>query len=723
MALELSLAQQTALTLARVQSHLQARFAEQAAQQPAEWDAFHAHLREHFPPLFKRLLQLYGTRYDFFYHLEELAAILAEAFLARPAALRALDARRERDPQWFQSNQMLGGVCYIDLFAGNLAGIRAKIPYFLELGLTYLHLMPLFQAPEPENDGGYAVSSYREVNPPLGAMAQLRELADALHEAGIALTVDFVFNHTANDHIWAQRALAGDPEYASYYLIFPDRTLPDAYDRTLREIFPDVRRGSFTFVPSPPPSPLAPLPEREGKKAGRVLPPSPVERGGQSGDGSLVRKNVVPAPQEREFRHPSPSGRGAGGQGQHGSEGQSETKGVWVWTTFHSFQWDLNYRNPAVFNSMAREMLFLANQGIDVLRLDAVAFIWKQLGTSSENLPEAHVLIQAFNALARIAAPGLLFKSEAIVHPDDVIKYISPDECQLSYNPLLMALLWNSLATGKVRLLTQAVEKRFALPSGTTWVNYVRVHDDIGWTFSDEDAWALGINGQDHRRFLNNFYTGKFPGSFARGLPFQANPDTGDLRISGTAASLAGLEKALADGNAADIELAIRRILLLYGIVLLIGGIPLIYLGDEIGTLNDYAYAQEPAKQHDSRWAHRPKFDWTRAALRHDATTIPGRVYGGLQELIALRKTQPAVADGNLRVRPTGNDHLLAVERPGADSPNSAPLLILANFSPAPQRIFAEPLRAAVQQLAPIYGAGALAENAVIAPYGLVVLR
>jgi amylosucrase len=250
----------------------------------------------------------------------------------------------------------------------------------------------------------------------------------------------------------------------------------------------------------------------------------------------------------------------------------------WVWTTFHSYQWDLNYQNPEVFVRMADEMLFLANLGVDILRLDAVAFIWKQKGTNCENLPQAYKLVEAFNLIARIAAPALQFKSEAIVHPDEVIRYISKKRCQLSYNPLLMALLWESLATREVKLLAYSMEKRFTIPDGTVWVNYIRCHDDIGWTFSDEDASALGINGYDHRKFLNQFYTGKFPGSFARGYPFQENPATGDCRISGTLASLAGLEKAILENDSIEEEHATDRILLLFSIIMTIGGIPLIYL-------------------------------------------------------------------------------------------------------------------------------------------------
>jgi len=592
----------------------------QAAFGPGDdWPAFRRRLEAHFPRLFRLLFELYGQQYDFFYHLEQTLQAAGQAWRERPPALQALDVAREQDPDWYQSNQMLGGVCYVDLFAGDLAGIRAKIPYFKELGLTYLHLMPLFQTPAGDNDGGYAVSSYREVNPALGNMAGLRALADELRAHGISLVVDFIFNHTSHEHDWARRAAAGDPDYREYYYFFPDRSMPDAYERTLREVFPDEHPGAFSYLPD---------------------------------------------------------------------------SNQWVWTTFHSYQWDLNYANPAVFNAMAAEMLFLANAGVEVLRLDAVAFIWKQLGTSCENLPQAHQLIQAFNALCRIAAPGLLFKSEAIVHPDEVVKYIGAEECQLSYNPLLMALLWNSLATRKVRLLTQAMRDRFAIAPGGAWVNYVRVHDDIGWTFSDEDAALLGVNGYDHRQFLNRFYTGRFPGSFARGLPFQENPKTGDCRISGTGASLAGLEQALADSGpdrALLIEHALNRIVLIHSIILSIGGVPLIYLGDEIGTLNDYGFRADPAKANDSRWVHRPFAHADRYARRHEPETIEGRLFARLRRLITLRGQHAALAGGNMRVIETGSQQVFGFVRQARQGPR---VLVLNNFSEQAQALPARLLHA-----------------------------
>jgi amylosucrase len=596
----------------RLWPRLDAQWAAEA--DPALWTAFRARLEANFERLFGSLLRLYGGQYDFFYYLESILHMTARMLLARPDDLRALDERREADPGWFQSQQMMGGVCYVDLFAGNLQGIRERIPYFQELGLTYLHLMPLFRAPEGNSDGGYAVSSYREVDPRLGTMDELASLAADLRAVGISLVLDFVFNHTSDEHAWARAAIAGDPVYQNYYLMFPDRTMPDAYERTLREIFPDQRPGSFTWRPD---------------------------------------------------------------------------IGKWVWTTFNSFQWDLRYSNPEVFRAMAEEMLFLANQGVEILRLDAVAFIWKQLGTSCENLPEAHLIMRAFNDLARIAAPALLFKSEAIVHPDDVVSYIDWHECQLSYNPLLMALGWEALATRDIRLLRNSMRERFAIPAPCAWVNYVRSHDDIGWTFDDGDAGRLGINGFDHRRFLNNFYIGRFEGTFARGLPFQENPRTGDARITGTNASLAGLERALLEGPPEEVELSIRRITLLYSIALTMGGIPLLYLGDELGTLNDYSFRADPAKAGDSRWVHRPAADPARMARRFDGSTPEGRIFATFSRLIMIRKDHRAFAGHTTDVIDTGSDHVYGyVRRDGGEH-----VLVLANFTERPQRVDGNQIR------------------------------
>lgn len=563
------------------------------------WGAFQSRVHQHFPALMGELATLYGERPDFLEFLENLLATAFTAWAARPADLKTLDIRREADPLWFQSEKMLGGVCYVDKFAGNLRGIREAIPYFQELGLTYLHLMPLFRCPEGNSDGGYAVSDYREVNPALGSIDDLRELAKELRKAGISLVLDFIFNHTSDEHLWAQRCRNGDPAYADFYYLFPDRTLPDQYDRTLREIFPDQHPGGF--------SPLS--------------------------------------------------------------------DGRWVWTTFNSFQWDLNYSNPAVFTAMAGEMLAIANLGTEFLRMDAVAFVWKRLGTTCENLPEAHTVIRAFSALTRIAAPSLLFKSEAIVHPDDVLKYISANECQVSYNPLQMALLWNTLATRDVNLLQHALEARHNLPPDTAWVNYVRSHDDIGWTFCDHEAQQLGVHGFDHRQFLNRFFVNRFDGSFARGVPFQDNPITGDCRICGTSASLAGLEQNDPHG--------VERVLLLYSVTLSTGGIPLLYLGDEVGALNDHGYLQNPDQAMDSRWVHRPARDLVRHAQRLDKTTVPGALYQGLRRMIEVRRSNGIFAGGYLQGFRSGSRSVLGYTR----GTHGDHLLVLANFSELRQEI------------------------------------
>jgi amylosucrase len=343
---------------------------------------------------------------------------------------------------------------------------------------------------------------------------------------------------------------------------------------------------------------------------------------------------------------------------------------------------------------MSEEMFFIANTGVDILRLDAVAFIWKQMGTSCENLPEAHKLIQAFNLLARIATPGLVFKSEAIVHPDEVVKYVSPDECQISYNPTLMALLWESLATREVQLLRRSLSHRHRLPERTAWVNYLRCHDDIGWTFDDSDAAALGIDAYNHRQFLNNYYTGQFPGSFARGIPFQENLETGDMRIAGTLASLAGLELAIEKDDDAEKELAIKRMLLLQGVTLSIGGIPLIYLGEEWAMLNDYDFVKDPAKAGDTRWVHRPKMRWEfleELDDHLDSGSIRQKIFRSLQKMIRLRKSLPALGGKTMELVSTKNPHVLGYLRVY----EGYRLIVLANFSEQPQQVDGNALRTA----------------------------
>lgn len=546
------------------------------------------------------LYTLYGDRWDFYDILGRLQKIMKDASEQRSASYlkdddeEALECAKRNDRPWYLRQDSVGMMLYVDLFAGDLKGLVQKIPYLKDLGINYVHLMPLFDCPKEENDGGYAISSYRKVRDRLGSLEDLKKLAGEFHKEGIHLVLDFVFNHTSSEHEWAKKALSGDGFYENFYYVYRDKKIVDKWNSSLREIFPQVRRGSFTYV---------------------------------------------------------------------------NELGGWVWTTFNSYQWDLNYSNPEVFLAMVEEMLFIANLGVSVLRLDALAFVWKEMGTSCESLPKAHTLIKAFECVAKIAAPSLLFKSEAIVHPDQVVQYIGKDECLLSYNPLQMALFWNSIATRDTRLLTLSLEKRWSIPQGCAWVNYIRCHDDIGWTFSDEDAASIGINGYDHRLFLNKFFTARFEGSFANGEAFQLNPQTGDCRICGTMASLSGLEQAISLGNELYKKMALERMKMMYATLFALPGIPLLYAGDERAVLNDYSYRESAYKSSDSRWVHRIKTDWERKGECPEQKTFASFV----KMLIGLRAKEEMLGGSQVFFYPMQDKRVFAFRR------NT--IHVVANFS------------------------------------------
>ena len=587
--------QESKLTLQRILKRLSLD-----GLQGEEKTIFEERLSTHFESLFESYHKVYGWQYDFYYHIEHLVEVLAKSYMARNKTLKIKDAQKVVNSTWYRNNDMLGMACYVDLFGGTFEALKKRIPYLKSLGINYLHLMPLYKSPEGDSDGGYAVSDYRQTNSELGSVKQLRSLAAALNKAGINLVLDFVFNHTSDEHQWALNAKNGEHDYQNFYYMFDDKTIPNEYEQTLREIFPQVRRGNFSFEPN---------------------------------------------------------------------------SQKWVWTTFNNFQWDLNYSNPQVFNAITDEMLFLANIGCDALRLDALAFIWKEKGTSCENQDKAHTLIQAFNRCLKIVSPAVVFKSEAIVHPDEVVKYIDADECQLSYNPLLMALIWNSLATRKTKLLTRSMQKTGTISNHCSWVNYVRCHDDIGWTFDDNVAAELGINGDDHRRFLNQFYTGRFEGSFASGVAFGENPSTGDCRVCGSLASLCGLEKAIEFNNPSMLQDAVKRIMLVHAIILSVGGVPLLYAGDELGLVNDYSYMDDASKQHDARWVHRIEvLDELLDESPHPIITQ------GLQSLIQTRQAYPVFGDAQTHFLDAPNHHCFAYLRLN----EHGKCLCLVNFSEHP---------------------------------------
>lgn len=503
---------------------------------------------------------------------------------ARRPALRELDEQRLLRPDWFAGPEQIGYVCYADRFAGTLAGVGARIDYLRELGVTYLHLMPLLQPRDGADDGGYAVTDYRRVRPDLGTIDDLAALADDLHDNGMALTLDLVLNHVAREHAWARAAAGGDAHYQRYFHTHPDRTLPDAYERSLPQVFPDLAPGNFSWVPD------------------------------------WVRLGPVGAP-----------------TGEHGA---------WVWTTFNDYQWDLDWSNPDVLCELLDVVLALADVGVDCLRLDAIAFIWKRMGTSCQNLPEVHRIVQVLRAAVRIAAPAVVFKAEAIVAPEDLPAYLGRGAhagkvCDLAYHNSLMVQLWSALAAGRADLARHALAVPPPKPVTTAWGTYVRCHDDIGWAISDADAAAAGLSGYAHRAWLADFYAGRAPGSFARGADFQVDPRTGDRRTCGSLASLAGLEagleQAAATGDPSGVDRALGRIFLLHAVIYGYGGIPLLYMGDELGLRNDPDYLTDPRTADDNRWMHRPAMPWDAAERRGDPASLEGRVFSGLAHLGRVR--------------------------------------------------------------------------------------
>jgi len=618
--------------------------------------AFATRLERFFTELRDPLVALYGRHARFAEHFAALLDAIAATAAARDPRLRLLDHEREITEDWLAREQALGYVCYVDRFAGTLRGVRERIGYLRELGVSYLHLMPLLATRPAPNDGGYAVTDYGAVEPALGTMDDLRALAADLREHGMGLCVDLVLNHTAAEHPWARAARAGDARMLARYRTFADRAGPDAYEATMPDVFPETAPGSFTWSPE---------------------------------------------------------------------------LGRWVWTTFNAYQWDLDYENPDVFVAMARAVLGLAGAGVDVLRLDAVPFLWKRKGTNSQNQPEVHQLLQALRAAVRIAAPAVALKAEAIVSPRELVAYLGAGihegkECDLAYHNVFMVGLWSSLASGRVALMTHTLQGMPALPPRAAWATYVRCHDDIGWAVTEEDAAAVGEDGYLHRRFLARFYAGDFPGSFARGALFQPDARTGEARTSGTTASLAGLEAALERDDPVAVELAVRRILLLHALAFAHGGLPLIYMGDELGLRNDDGWREDPGRRDDNRWMHRPPMDWDAARRRHDPATVEGRLWAGLRRLAAARAGTKA-AHAHARGAPlwTGSDHVFGLERERA----GARLLVLANFTADPQplhlglvheRGLAVTADAAVPDGRPLEAQG---DFLVLAPYQFAWLR
>lgn len=507
--------------------------------------------------------RLYGNRQESF---RVLCGLMSSRYEERKTALRALDEARLQNPEWYMDRGMLGMMMYTDAFAGNLQGVKKKLDYIEECGVTYLHLMPLLDSPEGRSDGGYAVADFRKVNPKLGTMKDLEELCAACHEKNISVCLDFIMNHTSENHQWAKEAKMGNPVYQDYYFFFDSFDIPAQYERTVPQVFPTTAPGNFTW--------------------------------------------------------------------------NSDT-GKYVMTTFYPYQWDLNYANPEVFNAMADNLLFLVNQGIDVMRIDAVPYIWKQLGTNCRNLPQVHDIVRMIRIICQIVCPGVLLLGEVVMEPDKIVPYfgsVQKPECHMLYNVTTMATTWNTVATKDTRLLRRQMDIVSSLPRQYLFLNYLRCHDDIGWGLDYNWLKTQGMEEVPHKKYLNDFLTGAFAGSFARGELYNSDPTSGDARLCGTTASLCGLEKAAADGDKNEEEAAVRYDLMLHGYMFVQSGLPIIYSGDEIGQFNDYSYHDDPHKRQDSRYLHRGAFNWELAEKRRKKGTLQNRLFEGLKKLEAIRR-------------------------------------------------------------------------------------
>ncbi len=570
---------------------------------------FYTRLGANFYSIYSLFHHLYGERSDFKAQMQRLVEVMARQYIARPSALKKQDLERETDHAWFLSQKWAGMALYSDGFADNLKGLKTKLSYLQDLGINMLHVMPILDCPPGKSDGGYAVRDFRKVDARIGTLADVKSLSSAMRQRDMLLTLDVVLNHTSDEHEWAKKARQGDPYYQDFYYVFEDRTIPDLYEESMPDVFPENAPGNFTW---------------------------------------------------------------------------DEDMQKWVMTVFNHYQWDLNYKNPTVFIEMLDIILFWANHGADILRLDAVAFLWKKIGTRCQNEREAHLVLQLLKDCCQVTAPGVLFIAEAIVAPTEVTKYFGEDavvakECEIAYNATFMALLWDTVATKNAKLLHQGLKSLPNKLERATWLNYIRCHDDIGLGFADEDIVKAGYNPREHRKFLLDYFTGQFDDSPARGKPFAVNKKTGDARIAGTLASLVGLESAIDSGDEKGIDDSIKRILLLHSLILSFGGIPLLYYGDEIGTLNDYSYENDEYKRSDSRWIHRPTIDWSKAELRTQPGTVEFRIFTALKKMIAVRKEIDAFADFNGReMIDVDNPHLLVFSQ--LDQQVSSKVIVVANF-------------------------------------------
>ena len=549
---------------------------------------FGERLRRHHDELRWLYMELYENDSMF----AELCDQMYRFYLERNDELKKLDSKREKDKEWYKQNDMLGMMFYIDNFAGNMKGVQSRLDYIRQCNVNYIHLMPFLETPEGRSDGGYAVADFRKVQEKLGSMEDLDRLTAACHKKGINVCMDFVMNHTSEDHEWAKKAREGDGEYMSRYFFFDNGDIPAQYERTVPQVFPTTAPGNFTWLPD---------------------------------------------------------------------------IGHYVMTTFYPYQWDLNYRNPRVFNDMMYNFLYLANRGIDIIRIDAVPYIWKELNTPCRNLKQVHTIVRMMRMICEIICPSVLLLGEVVMEPEKVVPYfgtVEKPECHMLYNVTTMATTWHTVATRNVKLLKRQLDIVNGLPKEYVFLNYLRCHDDIGWGLDYGTLQTEGMGERSHKQYLNDYFQGFTEDSTSRGELYNADPVTGDARFCGTTASMCGIEKAGFEQDEAAMETAVRKDLMLHAYMFMQSGIPVLYSGDEIGQVNDYTYKEDSNKAADSRYIHRGAMNWELAKNRTDADTVEGKMFQGLDQLEKIRKTEKVfVTQADTWTIETWDDSLLCIGR------------------------------------------------------------
>lgn len=573
-----------------------------------EEEIYEARFQKHID----ELKWLYMELYDDQEHFDELCASMKQFYDTRKKVLKASDLTREADPNWYKGSDILGMMMYTKMFGGNLKGVKKHLDYLKECGINYLHLMPLMESPKDRSDGGYAVADFRKVQPELGTIRDLESLASECRKQGISICLDFVMNHTSEDHEWAKRARAGEKEYQDRYFFYDNWDIPSQFEKTVPQVFPTTAPGNFTWLPE-------------------------------------IEKVVM--------------------------------------TTFYPYQWDLNYANPVVFNEMMYNFLYFANLGIDIIRIDAVPYIWKELGTSCRNLQKVHTIVRMMRMIGEIVCPGILLLGEVVMEPEKVVPYFgTPEkpECHMLYNVTTMATIWNTVATKDTRLLEKQLDSVYHLPGEYTFLNYLRCHDDIGWGLDYDSLGGWGMDQVAHKQFLNDFFTGKYKESFSRGVLYNDDPVSRDARFCGTTASMCGIEEALEKQDEGKMDQAIRLDLMLHGFMLQQSGIPVIYSGDEVGALNDNHYKEDPEKAEDSRYIHRGQFDWKLTEKIPQEGTVQNRIFYGLRRMEEIRMEHEVFSsDALARTMDMEDDSILGILRTG----ETEEMLGVYNFSDAPKKV------------------------------------